>query len=235
MEQAARDGWFRVPPHLKNFSAQPMAVRGRRIGRLEPVYRGAKSMRISLAFVFLMLALLAAPATWGQGATTKFRSAASLPATCSAGDENSAADTIIVGGMYYECTSTNAWSSYDPPVQPGKANPSSGSDCFKGSIPFADVTCWGARPIHFSGTAPRTAASCNGTNKVGLESAAGFQVGDGITIYRCGPTNKMGTPSAPVVTPSEAAGRPGQDGWSTAPLGVLSIPTSSWPATNMAR
>jgi hypothetical protein len=169
-------------------------------------------MRMGLAFIFLMLAVLAAPATWGQGATTKFRSAASLPATCSAGDENSAADTIIVSGLYYACTATNTWTRYDPPSPPGSANPSSGNDCSRGSIPFADVTCWGARPIFFSGTAPRTAASCNGTNKVTLESAAGFQVGDGITIYRCGPTNKMGTPSAVVVTPSEAAGETGT-GW----------------------
>lgn len=174
-------------------------------------------MKKALALVVL---LLWAPATRGQGATTKFRSAASLPATCSAGDENSAADTIIVGGVYYECTSTNTWTSYDPPVQPGKANSSSGSDCFKGSIPFADVTCWGARPIYFSGTAPRTAASCNGTNKLTLESAAGFQVGDGITIYRCGPPNKMGTPSAPAVTPSEAAGETGT-GW------VVNSPTAN--------
>ena len=169
-------------------------------------------MRMAFASVVFLLSGLAAPAAWGQGATTKFHSAASLPATCSAGDENSAPDTLIVSGIYYICTSANAWSSYIPPSQPGSTNPSSGSNCSKDTIPFADVTCWGARPIFFSGTAPQTTASCNGTNKVALGSAAGFQVGDGITIYRCGPTNKMGTPAAPVVTPSEAAGETGT-GW----------------------
>ena len=169
-------------------------------------------MRMAFTFVVLLLSGLAAPAAWGQGATTKFRSAASLPATCSAGDENSPGETIIVSGVYYACTATNIWTRYDPPSQPGSTNPSSGSNCSKGTIPFADVTCWGARPIFFSGTAPQTTASCNGTNNVTLGSAAGFQVGDGVTIYRCGPTNKMGTPAAPVVTPSEAAGETGT-GW----------------------
>jgi hypothetical protein len=99
-----------------------------------------------------------------------------------------------------------------PVPQRGLTNPSSGTNCFKGPIPFADVTCWGARPIHFSGTVPQTKASCNGTNRVALDSAAGFQVGDGITIYGCGGKNKMETPSAPIVTPSEAAGETGT-GW----------------------
>ena len=220
MEQATRNGELRVPPHLKNSSALPMEFRDRRIGPLERECRGAKSMRMVLAFVFLVLAGLGAPATWGQGATTKIRSAASLPATCSAADANSPADAIIVGALYYTCTATNTWTSYDPPSQPGTANPSSGTDCFKGSIPFADVTCWGARPIFFSGTAPRTTASCNGTNRVAFESAAGFQVGDGVTIYHCGPTNTMGTPAAPVVTPSEAAGETGT-GW------VVNSPTGN--------
>ena len=177
-------------------------------------------MRIAHAFVLLLLSALAASAAWGQGATTKFRTAASLPADCSAGGENSAADTIIVGGIYYACTAANTWTRYDPPSQPGSANPSSGNDCAKGSMPFADVTCFGARPIFFSGTAPRTAASCHGTNKVAVESAAGFQVGDGITIYQCGETNKMGTPAAPLVTPSEAAGETGT-GW------VVNSPTGN--------
>jgi hypothetical protein len=199
-----------------------MTVFSRRPGRREPAYRGAKPMRIALAFALLLLAALAAPTARGQGATTKFRSAASLPATCSAGDDNSAADTIIVGGLYYACTATNTWTKYDPPSQPGSANPSSGNECSRGSIPFADVTCWGARPIYFSGTAPRTGASCNGTNKVAVESPAGFQVGDGITIYRCGATNKMGTPAAPAVTPSEAAGETGT-GW------VVNSPTGNSP------
>ncbi len=134
-------------------------------------------MRKALAFVLLLLLALAAPAVWGQGATPKVRSAASLQAS-----------------------------------QAGLTTPSGGTNCSKGSSPFADVTCWGARPIQFSGAAPQTTASCNGTNRVAFESAAGFRVGDGITIYRCGPTNTMGTPSAPVVTPSEAAGETGT-GW----------------------
>ncbi len=104
-----------------------------------------------------------------------------------------------------------------PAPQRGLTNPSSGTNCFKGSIPFADVTCWGARP---TGTVPQTRASCNGTNRVALDSAAGFQVGDGITIYRCGGKNTMETPSAPIVTPSEAAGETGT-GW------VVNSPTGS--------
>ena len=107
-----------------------------------------------------------------------------------------------------------------PAPQRGLTNPSSGTNCFKGSIPFADVTCWGGRPINISGTVPQTSASCNGTNRVAVDSAAGFQVGDGITIYRCGGKNTMETPSAPIVTPSEAAGEIGT-GW------VVNSPTGS--------
>ena len=177
-------------------------------------------MRKLLSFAVLLLLPPAAPTAWGQRASTKIPLAASLPANCSAGDANSTADTIIVSGLYYACTAPNTWTSYSPPPQLGRTNPSSGNDCVKGSMPFADVTCWGARPIHFSGAAPQTTASCNGTNNVEFGSTAGFQVGDGITIYRCGPTNKMGTPSAPKVTPSEAAGETGT-GW------VVNSPTGN--------
>jgi hypothetical protein len=61
-----------------------------------------------------------------------------------------------------------------------------------------DITAYGVRAVDH---APLTTASCNGTTSVTVESAAGFQKGDGVVIYGCGATETMATPSAPTVTP----------------------------------
>lgn len=61
-----------------------------------------------------------------------------------------------------------------------------------------DITTYGARAVT---SAPSTTASCNATRSVTVESAAGFQKGDGVVIYGCGATEAMSAPSAPTVTP----------------------------------
>jgi hypothetical protein len=61
-----------------------------------------------------------------------------------------------------------------------------------------DITTYGARAVT---RAPSTTASCNATRSVAIESAVGFQIGDGVVIYGCGPPETMSTPSVPTVTP----------------------------------
>ena len=81
---------------------------------------------------------------------------------------------------------------------------------FAGPDPYADITAFGSRPIAI-GSFPSTTASCNGTTTITLASAGTFQNGDGITIYGCGATNTMSTPSAPTVVPSIASGLTGSE------------------------
>jgi hypothetical protein len=61
-----------------------------------------------------------------------------------------------------------------------------------------DITAYGARAVTH---APSTTASCNANTSVTVESAVGFQKGDGVVIYGCGATEAMSTPIAPTVTP----------------------------------
>ena len=85
---------------------------------------------------------------------------------------------------------------------------------FKGVIPWADVTAFGARPMgstvypHTTTASPGCRASNNMVNLAtdGHVSSATFQNGDGITLYGCGTGISLLTPSAPTVTPSAAAG-----------------------------
>lgn len=91
---------------------------------------------------------------------------------------------------------------------------------FKGPIPFADITTFGARPI--LGSSPVQTVSCATSNTITFGAdplTLGFQVKDGITIYGCGPTNTMSTPGTVTVVPSEAAGETGT-GW------VVNSPTT---------
>ncbi len=76
---------------------------------------------------------------------------------------------------------------------------------FCGPIPWADVSCFGARAP--AGGTPSTTANCvRGNNQVVIAVPHAFQLNDGVTIYGCGATNTMGTPTDLTVTPSEPWG-----------------------------
>jgi hypothetical protein len=176
---------------LKNSSGEAMAVCDRRVGHLNLAHPGAMLMKKPLSCVLFMLLMLAPTTTWAQGATTKVRSAKSLPATCTPGGANTPADTIIVNNIHYVCTGPNTWSI----------------------PPYADVTAFGARaPV--GGTPNGTATCTSGSNQIGAvstfawEQAGGTWPGDGITLYGCGPTETMSTPSGLSVTPAGMWGPP---------------------------
>jgi hypothetical protein len=172
---------------------KPKAVRGR---------RGAKPMKKALAFILLILLALTAPVAWGQGAAAKSRGAASLPPTCAVGGANTAPDTIVVNSVYYVCTATNTWT----PMHSQEAdNTWTNNNRFCGPNPWADISCFGARAP--AGGAPSTTATCvKGSNQVAIAGQNTFQVNDGVTIYGCGATNSMATPTELKVTPSEPWG-----------------------------
>jgi hypothetical protein len=155
-----------------------------------------------LAFVFVLALMFNAPLAWGQGATTKIRGAASLPPTCTPASANAAADTIIVNSVYYVCTAANTWTSvHGLEVDNNWTN----NNRFCGPIPWADVSCFGAHAP--AGGVPATSANCvKGNNQVVITDQNKFQVNDGVTIYGCGQTNKMATPTDLKVTPSEPWG-----------------------------
>lgn len=148
-------------------------------------------MKNPLACALFMLLMLAPATTWEQGVTTSVRSAKSFPATCTPGGANTPADTIIVNNVPYVCTGPNTWSV----------------------PPYANVTSFGARaPV---GGSPNGTATCTGgSNQIGAvstfawEQAGGTWPGDGITLYGCGPTETMSTPSGLSVTPAGMWGPP---------------------------
>ena len=159
-------------------------------------------MKKALAFVLLILLALTAPVAWGQGAAAKSRGAASLPSTCAVGGANTAPDTIVVNSVYYVCTATNTWT----PMHAQEAdNTWTNNNRFCGPNPWADISCFGARAP--TGSAPSTIATCvKGNNQVAIAGKNTFQVNDGVTIYGCGATNSMATPTELKVTPSEPWG-----------------------------
>ena len=76
---------------------------------------------------------------------------------------------------------------------------------FCGPIPWADVSCFGARApegVH----RPPTATCEKGNPQVVIAAPKVFRLNDGVTIYGCGATNTMGTPAGLTVTPSEPWG-----------------------------
>lgn len=76
---------------------------------------------------------------------------------------------------------------------------------FCGPIPWADVSCFGARAP--DGGVPSTTANCvKGNNQVVIAAPRVFRINDGVTIYGCGATNTMGTPSGLTMRPSEPWG-----------------------------
>jgi hypothetical protein len=151
-------------------------------------------MKNARALILLTLLMFNTPAAWGQGATTKVRGAASLPSTCSPSGANTAADTIIVNGVYYICTATNMWTSVRGLET---ANTWMASQAFKGPIPWADVTAFGAIPTSYAGVST-TATISAGSLSTATVAAHGYVFGEGLTIYGAGATNTMSTPSAPV-------------------------------------
>ncbi len=76
---------------------------------------------------------------------------------------------------------------------------------FCGPIPWADVSCFGAHAP--AGGVPSTTAICvKGNKQVVIAAPNTFAVDDGVTIYGCGATNNLETPSGLKVTPSEPWG-----------------------------
>lgn len=89
----------------------------------------------------------------------------------------------------------------------------------KGLDPFVDATAMGAKSYPFNSN-PSTTGSCSGGTTITLASnpiipGYGIFNGDGITVYGCGSTNTMSTPSAPTVAPATMAGETGT-GWTVA-------------------
>ena len=77
---------------------------------------------------------------------------------------------------------------------------------FKAIDPWANITAFGGRAVS---PVPSTKASCNGSATITVGSSSGFLIGDGITVFGCGSTNTMSTPTAPTVVPSETTAEPG--------------------------
>jgi hypothetical protein len=136
----------------------------------------------------------------GDSQAISVRSAKALPAICKAGTVIQVADMIVVSGALYLCTNTNTWSIVGPAA--GLDTTWANNFRMKGPVPWADVTAFGVKPLNH-GAVTSTTASCEGTTAISLGSAA-FTNGDGLTVYGCGPTNKLGTPPAPKVIPSLA-------------------------------
>lgn len=92
---------------------------------------------------------------------------------------------------------------------------------FKGPIPWADVTAFGAvaqGTTVYPHTTTATPTGCVATSATVLLAATGqvnvaiFQNGNGITLYNCGAATGLGTPAGPTVTPSIAMGGTGLGG-----------------------
>jgi hypothetical protein len=159
-------------------------------------------MRNVLTFILLVLLAPVPPAAWGQGAPPRARGATSLPSTCAPGGANTAGDTMVVDNLYYVCTAPNKWT----PVHGLDVDNSwTSNNRFCGPIPWADVSCFGARAP--AGGVPTTKANCvKDSHQVVIAAPNTFHLNDGVTIYSCGATNTMGTPTGLTVTPSEPWG-----------------------------
>jgi len=161
-------------------------------------------MKKYLAIFLLIPIALALPASAvrAQDAAARTRGPVSLPPSCSPAGANGDADTLVLNNLYYVCSAPNKWT----PVHGMDADNSwTGNNRFCGPIPWADVSCFGARAP--AGAPPSTTATCvKGSNQVVIASPKVFQLNDGVTIYGCGATNAMGTPGGLKVTPSVAWG-----------------------------
>src|SRR6266852_2301799 len=159
-------------------------------------------MKKAFIFVLLMLSGLITPGGRGQETATRARSAVPLPSICTPRTSTTAADTIAVNNVYYVCTAPNTWTA----VRGLEADHEfTGNNCFKSYAPWADVTCWGARPASWYGISTNTVKMAKGSKILDL-SDPGFQNGDGVTIWKAGTAHALPAPAAPTVTPSIAAG-----------------------------
>src|SRR5579864_5663366 len=163
---------------------------------------GAKPMNKLLIFVFSALLISVSPPARAQEPAARGRGAASLPTTCTPGIDNTPADAMVIDNLYYACTGKDKWTAiHGLDVD----NSWTGNNRFCGPIPWADVSCFGARAAVNGG--PRVAVSCvKGRPQIVVASASAFRLNDGVTIHGCGATNKMGTPTGLAVTPSEPWG-----------------------------
>ena len=159
-------------------------------------------MNKALVLFTLALAISFACSVKAQNAATAGQGNVSLPSTCAPGVDNTPADTMVIDNLYYVCTAPNKWT----PVHGLDVDNSwTGNNRFCGPIPWADVSCFGARAVVNGG--PRATVSCvKGRPQIVLGASAAFRLNDGVTIYGCGETNKMGAPSGLTVTPSEPWG-----------------------------
>jgi hypothetical protein len=109
---------------------------------------------------------------------------------------------MVIDNLYYVCTATNKWT----PVHGLDVDNSwTNNNRFCGPIPWADVSCFGARAAVNGG--PKATVSCvKDRPQIVVASASAFRLNDGVTIYGCGATNKMSTPTGLTVTPSEPWG-----------------------------
>src|SRR5579871_6856299 len=150
----------------------------------------------------LIFAMSFASAAKAQNSTPAGQANRSLPATCAPGVGNTPADTMVIDNLYYVCTAANKWT----PVHGLDVDNSwTGNNRFCGPIPWADVSCFGARAAAYGG--PRATVSCvKGRPQIVVGAPSAFRLNDGVTIYGCGESNKMGTPSGLTVTPSEPWG-----------------------------
>lgn len=83
-----------------------------------------------------------------------------------------------------------------------------GDALFKGPIPWADITQYGARIL--TGGFPSYTGSCNATNQITTVSYANtLMVGDGVTIQGCGSSHGLFAPTGLQVIPHTAGGLTG--------------------------
>lgn len=84
----------------------------------------------------------------------------------------------------------------------GTNNAFTGNNCFAGPDPLFDISCYGAREFDQNNAGLwQFTANCTATSTTISSVGNGGNLinGDGISIYGCGPTPSLGTPSAPTV------------------------------------
>jgi hypothetical protein len=155
-----------------------------------------------LLFVLLASIAFIPSAARAQEPAARSRASNALPATCTPGTDNAPADAMVIDNLYYVCTAKDKWTAVHGL---NVDNSWTGNNRFCGPIPWADVSCFGARAVANGG--PRATVNCvKGRPQITLASPNEFRLNDGVTIYGCGVTNTMGTPAGLTVTPSEPWG-----------------------------
>jgi hypothetical protein len=105
-----------------------------------------------------------------------------------------------------------------------------GNALFKGPIPWADITQYGARIL--AGGFPQYTGSCNGTNQITtLSNANTLGVGDGITIVGCGSATGLSAPTGLQVLPAITWGLTGTE----SPLTTVAAGSTTYKYSVVAR